>query len=119
MVRKVQLHDVEELLVGFTRESRPALALGDPPLAFSDGAHWSQPLPWLRLMRPADLCCWWPQSTSARMRATRWRYVSKSFPPLKERNSAVRTGNSSSSDVAQERRVPWPRAQTRAPESSY
>jgi hypothetical protein len=22
---------------------RPALALGDPPLAFSDGAHWSQP----------------------------------------------------------------------------
>jgi len=67
MVCEMQLHDIEELLVGFTRELRPALALGDPSLAFSDGAHWSQPPPSLLLMRPADLCCWWPQSTAGRM----------------------------------------------------
>ena len=54
MVCEMQLHGIEELLVGFARELRPALALGDPPLAFSDGAHWSQPLPWLHLVRPAD-----------------------------------------------------------------
>jgi hypothetical protein len=80
MVCKVQLYDIEELLVGSARELRPALALGDPPLAFSDGAHWSRPSSWPHLMRPADLCCWWPQSTAGRMRRGRWRYVSKSFP---------------------------------------
>lgn len=83
MVCEMQLYGVEELLVRSTRELRPALALGDPPLAFSDGAHWSQPPPSLRLTRPADLCCWWPQSTAGRMRVTRWRYVSKSFPQFK------------------------------------
>lgn len=94
MVCEMQLHGVEELLVRSTRELRPALALGDPPLAFSDGAHWSQPAPSLLLTRPADLCCWWPQSTAGRMRRTRWRYVSKSFPPFNGRSPRFTPGMS-------------------------
>jgi hypothetical protein len=45
MVCEVQLNGIEELLVGLARELRPALTLGDPPFAFSDGAHWSRPRP--------------------------------------------------------------------------
>jgi hypothetical protein len=45
MVCEVQLYGIEERLVRFARELRPALTLGDPPFAFSDGAHWSRPRP--------------------------------------------------------------------------
>ncbi len=79
MVREMQLHGIEELLVGFTRELRPALALGNPPLAFSDGAHWSQPLPWLHLVRPARSVLLVAPIHDRKMRATRWRYVPNRF----------------------------------------
>jgi hypothetical protein len=82
MVCQVQLNGTEELLIGIARESRPALTLSDPMFALSDGAHRSRPRPSLNQLRPVECVFGWPHSTGGRMRATRWRYVSKSFPPF-------------------------------------
>lgn len=35
-MREMQLNGIEEVLVGIARESRPALAVGNPPLPFID-----------------------------------------------------------------------------------
>jgi hypothetical protein len=35
-MREVKLDGIEEVLVGIARESRPALAMGNPPLPFID-----------------------------------------------------------------------------------
>jgi len=43
VVCEVSLHRIEELLIGLSCESRPALAVGDPSVPFVDRGHmaWS------------------------------------------------------------------------------
>ena len=57
VVCEVSLDRVEELRVGITSELRPALALGDPALAFVDRCHIGHPCPCVRAtsLRPADV----------------------------------------------------------------
>jgi hypothetical protein len=39
VVCEVSLHCIEEVLIGLSRELRPALAVGDPPVPFVDRGH--------------------------------------------------------------------------------
>src|SRR5205085_11623996 len=75
VVCEVSLHRIEELLIGLSCESRPALAVGDPPVPFVDRGHmsWSLRSCWASL-RPADDVDGWPRSTLGKMSVPRWRY---------------------------------------------
>jgi hypothetical protein len=72
MVCEVSLHRIEELLIAVSRESRPALAVGNPSVPFGDHGHmaWSLRWSWASL-RPADDVDGWPRSTVGKMSAAR------------------------------------------------
>ena len=78
---EMSLDRVEELFVGSAGELRPALAIGDPPLASIDPRHsdlivavgWSH-------CAPPSVSLGDPRSTGCNMLKPRWRYVSETLP---------------------------------------
>jgi len=44
VVCEMPLHRIEELLIGLSSETRPALAVGDPPVPFVEGGQTDLPV---------------------------------------------------------------------------